>query len=189
MKAVNDVDSPWHGIIPVPRMVQNQLNHQLELELVQLDKMALGALHGIFKKSRQNNWAVATWAIFLLLHVRELDAGRIIHWSRHEDPERFWIHPSRPTVLIKEVIASCEALLCHYHLAFGTKRLSKDLDLKRCKALVGGDERLADTIRELRELVILLENRRWIGREGREAYEEGNSGSVASLGLASEASL
>lgn len=44
MKTIDNRGSAWHGLTPVPRMVQNQLGHLLELRMVDLDKKILRTL-------------------------------------------------------------------------------------------------------------------------------------------------
>jgi hypothetical protein len=84
--AIKDQNSPWYGFKPVPRMMQNQLGHRLEFNLIDLDKKILKAVHNLMEKNDRGSWIVVTLAVFLLLHIRELDAGRNIFWSRHGDP-------------------------------------------------------------------------------------------------------
>ena len=85
MATIEDRDSAWYGIKPVPRMIQNQLGHLLELNLIKLDKKTLKDLQALMEKRERRMWAVVTLAVFLLLHTRELDAGRNIFWSRYID--------------------------------------------------------------------------------------------------------
>lgn len=85
MATVNDEESAWHGFTPVPRMVQNQLGHLLELRMIDLDKRILPTLQKLLEKRGRPSWVVATLSLFILLHVRELDAARIIFWGRYKD--------------------------------------------------------------------------------------------------------
>ena len=66
-------------------MVQNQLGHLLELKMIELDREILKALQDVLEEKSRKMWVVATLAVFLLLHIRELDAGRNIFWRRYED--------------------------------------------------------------------------------------------------------
>lgn len=96
MAVVDDPLSAWCGHIPVPRMVKNQVNHLLELRMVELDRKITDALSRLPRDRRL--WIVGTLAVFLLLHIRELDAGRNIYWARYKDsvrlrralPRRYW---------------------------------------------------------------------------------------------------
>jgi hypothetical protein len=85
MQMVGDPASAWYGRIPVPRMVQNQLGHQLELRMIGLDSKILSALHILLKKRDRSLWVVTTLTVFFLLHVRELDGARNIFWKRYKD--------------------------------------------------------------------------------------------------------
>ena len=86
MAVIEDRDSPWYGIKPIPRMIQNQLGHLLELNMVDLDRKILKGAQVLMEKRERRMWVVVTLAVFLLLHVREIDAGRILFWSRYTDP-------------------------------------------------------------------------------------------------------
>ena len=85
MTVVRNRNSAWYGITPIPRMVQNQLGHLLELKMIELDREILKALQDVLEEKSRKMWVVATLAVFLLLHIRELDAGRNIFWRRYED--------------------------------------------------------------------------------------------------------
>ena len=85
MATVKERNSPWYGTKPVPRMIQNQLGHLLELNMVKLDKKISRDIQNALEKRQRRMWVVVTLATFLLLHIRELDAGRNIFWSRYVD--------------------------------------------------------------------------------------------------------
>lgn len=85
MAAIEDESSAWYKIKPVPRMVQNQLNHLLEIQMIELDKKILTTIHKAMQDRQRHTWVVTTLTTFLLLHIRELDAGRNIYWKRYED--------------------------------------------------------------------------------------------------------
>ena len=86
MAAIKDRGSAWYGIKPVPRMIQNQLGHLLELNMISLDRKTLKGVQELMVKRERRMWVIVTLAVFLLLHTRELDAGRNIFWSRYKDP-------------------------------------------------------------------------------------------------------
>jgi hypothetical protein len=88
MAIVEDTHSAWCGIIPVPRMIQNQLGHLLELHMIRLDEEILKHVHKLLHERKRTSWVVTTLAVFCLLLIRELDAGRIIFWKRYRDPVR-----------------------------------------------------------------------------------------------------
>ena len=85
MATIEDRDSAWYGIKPVPRMIQNQLGHLLELNMIDLDRKTLKDVQALMEKRERRMWLVVTLAVFLLLHIREVDAGRNIFWSRYID--------------------------------------------------------------------------------------------------------
>lgn len=63
-------------------MVQNQLNYALELKMMELDKKILKGAQDIMVNGERRMWLVGFLALVFLLHVREVDAGGIIYWSR-----------------------------------------------------------------------------------------------------------
>ena len=86
MTTIEDQESAWYGIKPVPRMIQNQLGHLLELNMIDLDKKILKGIQALMEKKERHLWVMVTLAVFLVLHSREVDAGRNIFWSRYTDP-------------------------------------------------------------------------------------------------------
>ncbi|SCO54155.1 uncharacterized protein FFNC_15368 [Fusarium fujikuroi] len=128
MSRVYDEQSAFFGTIPVPRMIQNQLNHLLENIMERSEKSITDILHGMYRTRKPNNWFVATLGAFLLLHARELDAGRLLYWNRNPDEYKFWIHPWKPFDLIQESMASHVCLLRHHHLSLGLRQLDGSYD-------------------------------------------------------------
>jgi hypothetical protein len=139
----------------VPRMVKNQLNHLLELKMIELDEKILKALDTMISKRDRETWPVYYCTIFLLLHIRELDAGRILDWSRSKSsltkiPEGgFWIHPSNPKDLIAEEISSCICLLRNFHTAIGRTPLSIDGDKSSRWAQEFSNKKFANSIKAI----------------------------------------
>lgn len=86
MATVKDWDFAWYNIKSVPWMIQNQLGHLLKMKLINLNRKILKVVQNLMKKREQHMWIVITLAVFLLLHIQELDAGRNILWSRYRDP-------------------------------------------------------------------------------------------------------
>ncbi|KAF2834182.1 hypothetical protein M501DRAFT_984603 [Patellaria atrata CBS 101060] len=179
MATIKDKQSAWYDTIPVPRMVQNQLGHLFELHIIDLDEKILKALHVILEKRDRRMWVVGTLAVFLLLHVRELDAGRNIYWRRYRDSGGFWIHPSMPTALIDEMVASCNSLLWHYHCSVGQQPLTLNWDSQKSMDLVDNNDTIVISMKALQSYVSKLKQDRLIGRKASDLYEDGNPNSVA----------
>ena len=85
MDVIENRDSPWHGIKAVPRMIQNQLGHRLELNMIDLDRKILKEIQSLVARKDPSMWVVKFLVFFFVLHVREIDAGRNIFWSRYVD--------------------------------------------------------------------------------------------------------
>ncbi|KAJ6117970.1 hypothetical protein N7523_005721 [Penicillium sp. IBT 18751x] len=179
MALVHDPQSPWNGTTPVPRMIQNQLGHLLELQMSAIDQRILKTLHSIvFETRSRTTWVFTTLAFFILLHVRELDAARNIYWSRYKDTGGFWIHPSKPNSLIDEELASCGALLAHYHSVVGNAPMTINWDHPGSKELLGDNEMAITTIKVLQSYVASLRDKGSIGRKASEVYRPGDPDSM-----------
>ena len=85
MTRVTERFSAWEEIVPEPRMVKNQLGHLLELNTTELDRKILKAVQSLLEQRKQCMWVIGTLAVFPLLHIRELHAGRNIYWRRYKD--------------------------------------------------------------------------------------------------------
>ncbi len=53
--------------------------------MIDLDRKTLRGVQALMEKGERPMWVVVTLAVFLLLHTREVDAGRNIFWSRYID--------------------------------------------------------------------------------------------------------
>ncbi|KAF9729828.1 hypothetical protein PMIN01_11761 [Paraphaeosphaeria minitans] len=176
MDTIEQEGSAWRGIRPVPRMIQNQLGHLLELHMITLDKKILKGIQAMLRDRKQ--WAVTTIALAILLHTRELDIGRNLYWSRYADPAGFWIHPSKPKALVEEATVSCNSLLSHYRCTWGLRPLHLDWTLQKSKDMVGNEERAVKFIQKLQKYVQSLEKNGWIGQEVGNLYRDGDPDSV-----------
>ena len=83
MDIVGRSESPLYGSIPVPRVLQNQLDHLLEAEIVKIEKYLLKTLQKVIKASDPHVWVVAFLGIAITLHVMERDAWRLLYWVNH----------------------------------------------------------------------------------------------------------
>jgi hypothetical protein len=86
MTAVEQPGSAWHGFTPIPRMIQNQLGHAMEKQMVELDQEILKSVDKMIRDKKLTRWPILFVTMAIILHTRELDIGRNIHWSRHGDP-------------------------------------------------------------------------------------------------------
>ena len=157
MVPVDDENSAWHMLVPVPRMIQNQLNHMLEEYMMDLDRQVLSEVQKLFRSGRQDS-VLATLAVILLLHIREIDAGRNMYWDQNQDAvfDTFWIHPSKPAKLIEQTSHSAHGLLCHFHSTVGHGPLNQDWSLDKSKKLLGNDNLMIKTVQALQKYRDLL---------------------------------
>jgi hypothetical protein len=84
MSTVKERDSLFYGLKWVPCIVQKQLNHALELKMMELDQKIWKGAKDIMESGERYMWIVGFLALVLLLHIREVYAGRIIYWRRHD---------------------------------------------------------------------------------------------------------
>ncbi len=75
--------SPSHGSTPAPRVLQNQLDHQLESAIVNSEQRLLGLVQTTLRKSDRRDWIVLFVGIAIILHVMERDAWRLMYWVKH----------------------------------------------------------------------------------------------------------
>ena len=81
MDIVGRSESPLYGSIPVPRVLQNKLDHLLEAEIVETEQYLLKTLQQVIEASDRHAWVVTFLgiAITLQLHVIERDAWRLLY--------------------------------------------------------------------------------------------------------------
>jgi len=72
MATVEDQDTAWYGVKPVPRMIQNQLAHLLELNMINLDRKILRGVQALMEKRERRMWVLRS-DILLTIQARVLD--------------------------------------------------------------------------------------------------------------------
>lgn len=77
--------SPFHGSIPATRVLQNQLDHQLESAIVKTEQRLLMLVQTNLRKSDRHDWIVTFVGIAIILHVMERDAWRLMYWVKHQE--------------------------------------------------------------------------------------------------------
>lgn len=71
MKVVDRMESPLHGSIPASRVLQNQLDHLLESEIVETERHLLMNVQKVIQASGRTSWVATFLATTILLHVKE----------------------------------------------------------------------------------------------------------------------
>jgi hypothetical protein len=97
MREVTQARSPLYGTVPVPRVLQNQLDHELEQYIVLCERLFLRDLQGLIKRRDRHNWLVIVLALTLMLNVLERDIWRLLYWIRHPAEVSQRSHESRDT--------------------------------------------------------------------------------------------
>jgi hypothetical protein len=90
MKTVDRIESSLHGSVPAPHVLQNQLDHLLEYEIVETERHLLKNLQKIIKASDRKSWVATFLATAIILHVMERDAWRLLYWVHHQDQVRLF---------------------------------------------------------------------------------------------------
>lgn len=85
MNIVDRIQSPLHGSIPVPRVLQNQLDHLLEAEIAKTEQYLLKNLQKVIRASDRSAWVITFLGITIILHVMERDAWRLLYWVNHQE--------------------------------------------------------------------------------------------------------
>jgi hypothetical protein len=62
-------------------MLQDQLNHALEMEITRLDTEILKNAQRILENRKLDIWVIGYLVLFFLLHVQEVYARRFLIWS------------------------------------------------------------------------------------------------------------
>lgn len=68
----------------------------------------------------------------------------------------FWIHPSKPSSLIEEQVASCSSLLASYHSVIGSTPLTMNWESQKSKDLLDNDEIAITSMKVLQSYVLAL---------------------------------
>lgn len=172
MDVVNDIHSPLHGTVPVPRVLQNQLDHLLEMQIADIESELFLRLQKTMRLRKRADWVSIFLAVILILHVIERDIWRLLYWLRHHEEVRFmdtleiftdgfqaykWRHPSRPITLVEKGVYFTNVLLAHFDIA-GQGLIPLQLDWNQASTVARVDNNLevAESIKRLQLQLPLL---------------------------------
>ena len=85
MTTVDDIRSPLHGTVPAPRVLQNQLDRNLELYIMKKEADLLKAVQSGMLRRYSTSWEVISLAVVMFLHVLERDIWRLMYWKYHSE--------------------------------------------------------------------------------------------------------
>ena len=85
MEIVNQKRSALYGSFPAPRVLQNQLDHLLEIEIAKTEKSLLKNLQKLIRASNRCVWIIVFVGIAVVLHVMERDVWRLLYWVNHRE--------------------------------------------------------------------------------------------------------
>ena len=99
MAMIDDIYCPLHGSVPAPRVLQNQLDRNLELYIIAKENQLLKTIQFALMKKHVYCWNSISLAVIVMLHVLERDSWRLMYWRKHGEEVS---HPeSKPTVSAK----------------------------------------------------------------------------------------
>lgn len=82
---LTDIDSPYFNMRPAPRVLENELDHELEIYVADLELSLLGRLESHILKKRTIDWKQLASTVLVLLAVMERDIWRLVYWVRHKE--------------------------------------------------------------------------------------------------------
>ena len=85
MPVVEEKNSPLYGTVPVPRVLQNQLDHPLECRIYETEHSLLDRLQKAMLKKERPDWMPIFLALVIILHVFERDTWRLMYWVHHSE--------------------------------------------------------------------------------------------------------
>lgn len=81
MSVIEDDECPLCGAVPAPRVLQNQLDRNLECYIVSKEKELLRAIQRAFRKGGLEQQDMISLAVMVVLHVLERDTWRLMYWT------------------------------------------------------------------------------------------------------------
>ena len=133
MYRVTNESSSLFGTIPAPRVLQNQLDRNLELYIARTELEFLRVLQNAMLQTRPQTWIVVFTAVVITLHMRERDIWRLEHWVLNPDVVSLppynpnfpltntksyqWRHPDTAATLIQRSVHLSNLLLNHLHFS------------------------------------------------------------------------
>ena len=174
LKKVEEHGSPWFGAVPAPRVVQNQLDHQLEREIIVLERGLLRSIHKTMQKGRRAEWVRVFLAVVLVLHVIEKDTWRLLYWVKHKQEvwvipvtirklrpntvqANIWRHPSTARELVRKSVYMSNILLAYlHHYCAGSRPLHLDWAQDTAAEWVDDDSTVLQTMRDLKRCAATL---------------------------------
>lgn len=82
MREVNDIECPLHGSIPAPRVLQNQLDRNLESCIVTTERILLKSIQRELRKWRPDGRDIVSAAVICIFNVLERDTWRLMYWRK-----------------------------------------------------------------------------------------------------------
>ncbi|KAH8799640.1 hypothetical protein F5884DRAFT_112259 [Xylogone sp. PMI_703] len=150
MPVVKQSDCPLYNKVPVPRVLENQLDRHLESHIVNIEGRLLKMLQNALLQKSNSDPIDIFLSVTMILHVVERDIWRLLWWWYHEEQDYKWRHPSTPVYLIERNIQFTKLLLAHIRCA----RLIPDdfvLQLGRFRTQLQGGEKAHARYNEIKE--------------------------------------
>ena len=76
---IKEKESVFYGFKHVPCMLWDQLNHTLDLKMMELDTEILKDTQRILEDGKRDMWVIGYLVLFFLLYIQEVYIGRLLY--------------------------------------------------------------------------------------------------------------
>ena len=132
MERVTDARSSLYGTIPAPRVVQNQLDRNLEEYVARVEIALVKQLQNAMLRTKSTEWITVFTTVAITLHVVERDIWRLEYWvlnpgvvsklvckirfAAYDVKSYKWRHPEPAATLIGRSVQQSNLILNHLRL-------------------------------------------------------------------------
>lgn len=102
------------GTIPLPKVLNDQLDHLLERRIWQLEKQILSELQKRIFARKRHEWLKIFFTLVVFMNALERDTWRLSYWTNHAADGYAWRHPNSPNQLIDNNKVLAESLSAHF---------------------------------------------------------------------------
>ncbi|OBT60416.1 hypothetical protein VE03_10113 [Pseudogymnoascus sp. 23342-1-I1] len=175
MSTLHAGGAPCDGEIPVPAVMERQLDHKLEALLAKWEHDICKEWESLATK-RRDSWRTELWlATFLILHVLERDALRLKIRFGSQEAMNDWKHPLPPLTLVQKTIHFCNTLLANFRALQSKNPLALDCSDDDLMSYVGKDPTAFDVMRTLQRHKGYLDSNSFFGRKICAIYKPGDN--------------
>ncbi|KAI5858007.1 hypothetical protein BZA05DRAFT_112320 [Tricharina praecox] len=177
MEPINDPEMKFHGFIPLPRLINQQLDAQLELRVATMENELLTELQNHILDRNSTDWFGIFLTIFVHLSSIERDTWGLNTWE-HDGPtlqERFlqlniknsqsnpskaflWPLGASPSMLIGKNARLAEMLVSHFRtVSRGFVPFAADWDQNQASQVTGHEKEAVEYLKTMSQQAPKLE--------------------------------